>query len=464
MMSRLHRFVPRTLFGRNLLLIAALILFVELGIALVFSQMVQESRATRTAELVQQQALALRGALEAMSPAQRTAFVARLEREGDPDIVLNHQPTGLAEPRHLLVRAFLARLAQRLSGYGIAWQEQPERRLWLRTDIDGEPYWLGFDARAMLGNVSSLFLAVSIVAGLMAALGAALIQRHINRPLNALADAAGGVAARLGSAQPQLEPIHVPSAPREIARVAASFNRMLRDLGAAEQERVLMLAGVSHDLRTPLSKLRLATELLSPHAEPELIDSMKRNIAAADAVIGQFIDFARIGSDEALHLCDIDELAHDIARSTDPARVRVEPGAPPALLCRPVALRRAVLNLVENALRYAAPDRPGAAEQVVVLRTGCDSTTIVIAVLDNGPGVPAAELERLRQPFTRLDRSRSGHPGAGLGLAIVERIARLHGGALLLRNRTEGGFEAQIRLPQRQDSGVITNDYRDAAF
>jgi two-component system osmolarity sensor histidine kinase EnvZ len=460
-MSRLQRFVPRTLFGRNLLLIAALILFVELGIALVFSQMVQESRAARTAELVRQQALALRGALEAMSPVQRATFVARLEREGDPDIVLNHQPAGLVEPRHLLVRAFLARLAQRLSGYGIAWQEQPERRLWLRADIDGEPYWLGFDARAMLGNVSSLFLAVSVVAGLMAALGAALIQRHINRPLNALADAAGGVAARLGGAQ--LEPIHVPRAPQEIARVAASFNRMLRDLGAAEQERVLMLAGVSHDLRTPLSKLRLATELLSPHAEPELIESMKRNIAAADAVIGQFIDFARIGSDEALHLCDVDELARDIARSTDPARIRVEPGAPPALLCRPIALRRAVLNLVENALRYAAPEQSGASEKVV-LRTGCDGTTIIIAVLDNGPGVPAAELERLRHPFTRLDRSRSGHPGAGLGLAIVERIVRLHQGELLLGNRMEGGFEAQIRLPLERDAQSITNDYRDAAF
>jgi two-component system osmolarity sensor histidine kinase EnvZ len=458
-MSQLHRFLPRTLFGRNLLLIAALILVVELGIAFVFSQMVQQPRAVRTAELVRQQAQALRGALAAMSQAQRAAFVTRLERAGDPDVVRNHQPAGLVEPRHLLVRALLARLSERLSDYEIAWQEQPERRLWLRTDIDGEPYWLGFDARAMLGNVSALFVAVSIVAGLMAALGAALIQRHINRPLNLLANAAGGVAARLGGAQ--LEAMHIPRAPQEIARVAASFNRMLRDLSAAEQERALMLAGVSHDLRTPLSKLRLVTELLSSHAEPELIDSMKRNIAAADAVIGQFIDFARIGSDEAQHLCDIDELAHDIARSTDPARVRVEPGAPPALLCRPVALRRAVLNLVENALRYAVPAR-AATETLVVLRTGCDGSTIIISVLDNGPGVPATELERLRQPFTRLDKSRSGHPGAGLGLAIVERIVRLHHGELLLGNRVEGGFDAQIRLPHGHDISSVTNDYRDA--
>lgn len=460
-MSRLQRFVPRTLFGRNLLLIAGLILFAELGIAFVFSQTVQESRAARSAELVRQQAQALRGALETMNPAQRAAFVNRLERDGDPDLVLRHRPAGLAEPRHLLVRAFLARLDQRLSGYEIAWQEQPERRLWLRADIDGESYWLGFDARAMLGNANALLLAVLVVAGLMAALGAALIQRHINRPLRALADAAGGIAARLGSAQPA--PIEIPRAPQEIAQVAASFNRMLRDLGAAEQERALMLAGVSHDLRTPLSKLRLATELLSPHAEPELIDSMKRNIAAADAVIGQFVDFARIGSDETPHLCDIDELARDIARSTDPARVRVEAGGPPPLPCRPVALRRAALNLVENALRYAAPEQPGTAGQVV-LRTGRDDATIVIAVLDHGPGIPAAELERLRRPFTRLDKSRSGHPGAGLGLAIVERIARLHGGELLLRNRAEGGLEAQIRLPQRQDGRIITNDYGDAAF
>jgi len=206
-----------------------------------------------------------------------------------------------------------------------------------------------------------------------------------------------------------------------------------------------MLAGVSHDLRTPLTKLRLATEILADHSEPEIIESMVRNIAAADAVIDQFIDFARLGSDEAERLCDINELANDVAATSDRSRIKLELGALSPYQCRPIALRRAIANLVENAMRYG--QNKGTADDMIILRTTMDARSISISVMDNGPGIPPEDLERIRQPFTRLDEARSGKPGAGLGLAIVERIAHLHRGELLIKNRMSSGLEVTLCLP-----------------
>ncbi|MGZ3238124.1 MAG: ATP-binding protein, partial [Burkholderiaceae bacterium] len=225
----------------------------------------------------------------------------------------------------------------------------------------------------------------------------------------------------------------------------SSFNQMAAALDAAENERALMLAGVSHDLRTPLTKLRLATEILADHSEPEIIESMVRNIAAADAVIDQFIDFARLGSDEAERLCDINELANDIAATSDRSRIKLELGALPPYQCRPISLRRAIANLVENALRYGHDKNN--VDDMIILRTTMDARSISISVMDNGAGIASEHLERIRQPFTRLDEARSGKPGAGLGLAIVERITHLHRGELLIQNRACGGLEVTLSLP-----------------
>lgn len=206
--------------------------------------------------------------------------------------------------------------------------------------------------------------------------------------------------------------------PQEIAAVAASFQRMTESLSRAEQERTLMLAGVSHDLRTPLAKLRLCVEMLRSGADASLIESMIRSIDTADAVIGQFIEFARIGSDEQAQWCDPAELVTSVGeefagRSNCAVKLDLQPA--PALRVRPVALRRAIANLVENACRYA----PGE----IVVRLEAGDGKLRFSVLDQGPGVPAPELARIRQPFTRLTSSRGQLPGAGLGLAIVERIA-----------------------------------------
>ena len=431
------RLLPRTLFGRNLLLMAALILFAELSMALIFRQSVQEPRLNRMIEFAQVHTHAIRSALAVMTPEQRTRYLADLQQEGATRVVTGEAPATFSTTERPLVRLLLGRLRERLGpDYRLAWEAGPARRLWIGTSIGEHKYWFGVDAAPFIGTFAPLFAAFALAAGALALLGAYLIQRRINQPLRALAQAAAGV----GRGERELPPLD--NAPTEIAQVAASFRQMAADLDAVERERVLMLAGVSHDLRTPLAKLRLATEILAPQADAELIDTMVRNIAAADGVIDQFIAYARLGSEEPLQTCDLNEMANDVARAAA-APLRLELKPLPAVDCRPVALRRALANLVENALRYGG----GEVELRSELRRRAGGDKALLSVLDRGPGIPACELERIRQPFTRLEASRSGKPGAGLGLAIVERIARLHRGELILRNREGGGLEAVLVLP-----------------
>jgi len=205
-----------------------------------------------------------------------------------------------------------------------------------------------------------------------------------------------------------------------------------------ERERALMLAGVSHDLRTPLTKLRLGLEMLDNPAEADLIASMVRSIETADAVIDQFIDYARIGHDEAMQAVDLNALVrHAVQAVLDPRlEIALQLGELPEVIVRPVAVERLVTNLLQNAMRHGAPP--------FIVRTERVGERVRLAVQDSGPGIPEAEIDRLRRPFAQLDTARGGKPGAGLGLAIADRVARLHGGELGLRNRAEGGLEASV--------------------
>ena len=178
----------------------------------------------------------------------------------------------------------------------------------------------------------------------------------------------------------------------------------MKSLDAIERDRALMLAGVSHGLRTPLTKLRLAVEILAGDAEAGIAASLVHSIAEMDAVVGQFLDFAR-------------------------RRQRCADG-----------VRRAIVNLVETAVRHGRPP--------VTLATGSDGTWAWVDVVDAGDGIAAADVEALKQPFRRAGTARRGAPGAGLGLAIVERIARLHGGELQLLPTSPHGLRARLRLPR----------------
>ncbi|MGA7986528.1 MAG: ATP-binding protein, partial [Burkholderiales bacterium] len=225
--------------------------------------------------------------------------------------------------------------------------------------------------------------------------------------------------------------------PRELRTVADAFNRMTRDLASMERERAMVLAGISHDLRTPLARLRLGLEILG--GERATAEGMATDIDEIDAVIGQFLDFAR-GEHEGQAVRDLDALAAEVVEGyvRRGKQVSLERGNVPPLRFAQMALRRALANLIDNALRYAG--------EPVLVRTRRERGATLIEVLDRGPGIPAAEAERLKQPFTRLDSSRGGVGGSGLGLAIVERVARAHGGRLDLLPRDGGGLLVRLTL------------------
>jgi len=212
---------------------------------------------------------------------------------------------------------------------------------------------------------------------------------------------------------------------------------MASSLESMERERAMVLAGISHDVRTPLSRLRLGLEMSG--AEAGAADAIVTDIDEIDAIIGQFLDFARgVNEEQARQDLGVllDEVAEHYTRLGKSIQVRKDAVAP--FRFARMAVRRAVSNLIDNALRY------GREPIEIDLRKG--SGAALIEVRDRGPGIPPGEAERLKRPFTRLDSARSGPAGAGLGLAIVERVARAHGGSLELAPRDGGGLVARLAL------------------
>ncbi|MBB6557991.1 two-component system osmolarity sensor histidine kinase EnvZ [Acidovorax soli] len=436
---------PRSLLGRNLLLIAALVVASQLCAVVLVRQMVLQPRVAQVADGVARNVAALRAGLDVLPPGQRAAFVQAFNRqaaeaERDADEPLSLRRRALLSP---LERRFVQAVARRLDqaeagGTGQArWRRDGAGLLALRVAHGGTDYWLTLPSVFPTREFTGAWLMATVAGGLLALLGAWWLQRHLNRPLAQVV-----AAARQLSSGRQPEPLP-EGGPEEIATVARSFNQMARSLAEAERERALMLAGVSHDLRTPLTKLRLGVEIAQAHVDAPLAASMARSIEEMDAIVGQFLDFARLGDGEAALPASLDDLARAAAEAqADHGRtVALELGSAPAVPVHAQALRRALDNLVENAWRHGAAP--------VLLRTGADRAHAWIEVADHGAGVAADELERLRQPFARGGGvARSGTPGAGLGLAIAERVARAHGGALELHSTPGTGLRARLVLPR----------------
>jgi signal transduction histidine kinase len=262
----------------------------------------------------------------------------------------------------------------------------------------------------------------------------------VTRPLAALATA----AERLG------QDLSAPSLPVagtvETRQAARAFNDMQVRLRTLIESLTRLLAAISHDLRTPLTLLRLRTETVENANEP---DKMLATIAEMDAMIGAALQLARDQSaGEPRRPADVTSLVQSVVDDMRDAgfSARLQPAEPIIHACQPAAMKRAVRNLLENAVKY------GKSGTVTIRRA---SQAIEIDVDDEGPGIPQEELTRVTEPFYRLDESRSCGPGGvGLGLAIAQSIVQAHGGTLTLRNRPEGGLRATIALPLPEGSNT----------
>ena len=277
---------------------------------------------------------------------------------------------------------------------------------------------------------NSLIMALLIVAG------GWLFIRLQNRPLIELEKAAKGVGR--GDIPPPLP----EKGATEIRSVTRAFNQMSKGIQALEEDRTLLMAGISHDLRTPLTRIRLATEMMSPE-DSYLAEGIISDTEECNEIISQFMDYLKPVNKDSFIDVDLNDIANDIATSEGGYEIQIETELQQPLRFTngsPIAIKRAVSNLVVNAIRYG--------NGWVKVSTGvtADNKRVWVCIEDNGPGIEQSQVSKLFEPFTRGDTAR-GSEGTGLGLAIVKRIASQHKGTVLINNRSGGGLRAQISFP-----------------
>ncbi|MBA3904286.1 MAG: two-component sensor histidine kinase [Rhodocyclaceae bacterium] len=432
------RLFPGSLLWRTFLLIALLMVLSVLAWAAIFTRSEREPRARQLAQMVVSVVNLTRTALVSAQPEKRRELLLDLsDREGirvypaEENEIIAPLPERAGMLR-LIVDDIRNQLGEQTR---VTTEREGIPAFWVSFRIDEDEYWVMLPRERVERAFTWQWLGWGSAALLLALAGAYLIMFRVTRPLKALSGAAAEIGR--GRTPPPLE----ERGPGEIRTVAHAFNQMSRDLARLDADRALILAGISHDLRTPLARLRLSAEMSG--ADSATRDGMVSDIEEMDGIIGQFLDFARDTDGEPLEPTDLNALVAGVAEqfqrrgaalATDLAELPQQP-------LRPLAMRRLVSNLITNALRYGGESGP------IELRTSRESGSVVLEVLDRGPGIPAAEAERLKQPFTRLEEARTGATGAGLGLAIVDRIARSHGGSFDLLPREGGGLVARASIP-----------------
>ena len=316
-----------------------------------------------------------------------------------------------------------------INHYGIA-------GLWISFNVEQDDFWVVIPKIQVDRPFPWHWLGWGAVVGLLSLLGAYVIASRINQPLNLLVYAADRL--RNGEPAPRLPEAGVA----ELREVSRTFNDMAESLVRLDSERTLLLAGVSHDIRTPLARLRIAVELLPDEGCESLKQGMVEDIADMDNIIHQFLDFVRGVEGEPTKMMDINALLTALAERQARAgrELKVSLSSTYFIPLRPLAMQRLLDNLVGNAYAYS--------KGKVEVTSKITAENIVISVLDNGSGIPVEHAQRLLRPFERMDSARNKNEGgSGLGLAICNRIAKLHRGSLELINRPTGGLEARLSLP-----------------
>jgi len=431
---------PRSLFGRLALLLLLVILISQATAIFLYRQdrAALLSRQFSDTKIVQLKAL--RAGLAAADPKSTAAALASFGDAYQARIVPDEERRFVGgPPQNPVMVELLERLKAEL-GPETDVRIQPRLQLlWIKLIAGDHVYWAGFQLPPRpVDQAQSRPLEWSLIALAVLLTSAYFFARYLARPLRQLNDA----VAEVGDGK--LPPPLPEPGPSEIASLNRGFNQMLDKLRRADEDRALLLAGVSHDLRTPLARLRLGIEVGTQDAATQ--EGMISDIAEMDKIIGQFLEFARDDREAPLEMRELNDI---VAAAVERYRkagieVRFNRGELPPQPLRSTAVSRLIANLIDNALRYGAPP--------VDVVTRADGRSAVLEVADRGPGIAADQVERLKRPFTRGEPARTGGAGAGLGLAIVERIARLHGATFELLPREGGGTCARVTLTGRKSA------------
>lgn len=454
--------LPKSLLARTALVIVAALIASQAVSVILFRYYSQHPRVQLVATGYLSHLKTIRAALDSIPPAQHREFLARLREERGIRVrhamamqAFGDEPLEPA-PDMPAIRAVRDRLQEQFGKEAEIYVfKRPPRAQAAGEPREGKPnaslaalppayitklpvgntyFWVLFpQSRVIEQDFSLAWVGWGIFGGLLALAGALFLVSRVNRPLKALANSAKEIG--LGHHPP---PVTVMG-PTEVQSVALAFNQMRDDLTRQEKERATFLAGVSHDLRTPLARLRLALEMLP--ADPNTRADLEHDIEDINGIIEQFMDFSREDHAEAWQSVDLNTLVQKAADRVTRmgAHVSLALDQHATLHMRPHSMQRLIANLLDNARKHGGGE--------ILVTTRREGPNIVLSVFDRGPGIPPSEVERLKEPFTRLDAARTGQSGAGLGMAIVERIAKQHRAKFDILPRDGGGTEARVAFP-----------------
>jgi two-component system osmolarity sensor histidine kinase EnvZ len=426
---------PRSLLWRTFILLAVLVIVTTVGWFQIFRSYEREPRARQISQNLISVVNLIRTALITSQPDKRRDLLSEIaERERIQVYPSEPGERVVPLPDLPLLRLVSEAVSKSLgpdTRFAIEREGQPG--LWVSFHIDEDEYWVRVPRERIERQIAMRWLGWGALVLALSLLAAYFLVSRLNRPLKALASAASAIGK---GKMPEPVP---ESGPEEIRMLSHAFNQMSKGLARLDADRALILAGVSHDLRTPLSRLRLGLEMSG--ADPQLREGMTADIEEMDRTINQFLDFARTDGGEPAQSADLAAIAAEVAEHyrRRGKSIATHFSVVPELPLQVMSMRRVVLNLIDNALRYGERD--------VSVAVRAEDGAAVLEVADRGPGIPESEAERLKQPFTRLEVARSDKGGAGLGLAIVERVVRAHRGRFELLAREGGGLVARIRLP-----------------
>ena len=435
-----HSLLGRTVVTISVTLLVFMLIFVSAAVYFVYNPMAQR-HADDFAAVIVSAAHSLQGLPEELHTELKQQLLQ------DHGLIVAEEPT--TGPQTSSVWQYLPffrdALDRRAGTELVVIESADSPIIWVDVPAHGKLFRLGFD-RERLGINPPVVLILAVVGGALLTLIASLLEvRRVVRPLEQLSSA----VKLLGRGQ---HPSPIPEdGPEEIAGLARAVNRMSSGLQELSENRTVMIAGISHDLRTPLTRLGLAVELLDLDPNPELIDRVRRNLDAMNKLIGQFLKFSHGVEGETPVQLDlwqmIESLASDIKIEGSELLLHRK-GLPCAYFTDAVALERVLTNLLKNAAQHGG-GKP------IDINLKCSNEEVAIEICDRGPGIPVAEVGAVFKPFHRLKadgRDRVG--GSGLGLAIARQITLKHDWKIELLPREGGGTVAKLILPTARRFGL----------
>ena len=440
------KIIPNTLLARLILTISLLLVISQFFTIKIFDYFEREPRAEALAQEVVSIVKYTKASIETAAPEKRIQLLQNFSNMSDVRIFPSYYFEYIKPlPNDTFLKLVVRKIQQDLGQNTIVTLNHYDiPGIWVSFEIGYNLFWVVIPRKIIDRPFPWHWVGWGIVIFLTTISGAYFLTERINRPLNLLIQATSTL--KKGGRFQKLPADSVD----EFKKVTQSFNQMAESLDQTENERKFIMGSVSHDIRTPLTRLKLSLEML-PRKLADLKDSMDQDIEEINQIINQFLDFVRGFNHENKEPVNIGDLLLSIQKQHERSGQKIKlykinrtKDIPEKLYIdlRPFAFRRMLNNLINNAYQYSE-------KKPIKLKAELNNENLIIRIQDNGPGIPKDKIKKLTQPFERLNDARSNSGGSGLGLAIANRIANSHDGKLELINR-KIGLEAKITIPLQQ--------------